>query len=502
MRLTTETAELVELHELCRSGRLYDVERWIQAGRPLQLAAGAAARRRQSTALETALERQDQALILLLVANGYDLTLEPQNPLDTVLSMRRRDLLDLLIAWGADPRAACVDTLLETYDSQLFERFRELGLDFTKDFAIAHALGDHTSNKPLFGFVRRHRADIPRMQQALDIALAHHAGEGHEKGVMLCLWAGANPHSQVPWLRYLGFGEVDPEDEDRHSAVEAACSGGHAPILEKLGPNPAVDDFEELYCSAANEKVIAVLLRQKLPKDAGRVIALQVARTHFRFGEYRPVEALRALFAAGVRWQEASAEEIASSRRDMLRCSDWDFADLMRLLAADDHCSKEVLSQLARTSSLRERMKKVGLIPESPWARSAFDRSRPSRAREMLDKLGIERPKPKVTKAAPVLYRRERIGNWRREAIEIRVDRETLFERVWTVPVEKLASEWGLSGRGLAKACRRLRIPVPPRGYWARVAAGQRPRRPRLPDLPTGCAEEILVYAPRPEGAE
>ena len=106
MRLTTETAELVELHELCRSGRLYDVERWIQAGRPLQLAAGAAARRRQSTALETALERQDQALILLLVANGYDLTLEPQNPLDTVLSMRRRDLLDLLIAWGADPRAA------------------------------------------------------------------------------------------------------------------------------------------------------------------------------------------------------------------------------------------------------------------------------------------------------------------------------------------------------------------------------------------------------------
>ena len=236
-----------------------------------------------------------------------------------------------------------VDTLLETYDSQLFERFRELGLDFTKDHAIAHALGDHTSNKPLFGFVRRHRADIPRMQQALDIALAHHAGEGHEKGVMLCLWAGANPHTQVPWLRYLGFGEVDPEDEDRHSAVEAACSGGHAPILEKLGPNPAVDDFEELYCSAANEKVIAVLLRQKLPKDAGRVIALQVARTHFRFGEYRPVEALRALFAAGVRWQEASAEEIASSRRDLLRCSDWDFADLMRLLAADDHCSKEVL---------------------------------------------------------------------------------------------------------------------------------------------------------------
>jgi hypothetical protein len=65
------------------------------------------------------------------------------------------------------------------------------------------------------------------------------------------------------------------------------------------------------------------------------------------------------------------------------------------------------------------------------------------------------------------------------------------------MPVEKLAKEWGLSGRGLAKACRRLQVPVPPRGYWAKLAAGQRPRRPRLPSLPSGQAEEIVIYPPR-----
>lgn len=501
-RLATAPADLVELLELCRSGRLYDVERWIQAGRPLQLAAGTPERRRQGTALEIALERQDQALTLLLLANGYDLTLEPRNPLDTALSMRRQDLLDLFLAWGANPRAVCVDTLLATYDSRLFERFSGLGLDLTKDHAIAHALGEHTSNKPLFGFVKRHRTNDPRMQRALDIALAHHAGEGHEKGVMLCLWAGADPHAQVPWLRYLGYADIEPEDEDRHSAVEAACGGGHAAILEKLRPDPTLDDFDELYRSAANEKVIAILLRQKPPTDAGAVVAIQLARIQYRFGDYRPTEALRALFAAGVRWQTASPEVIAAARRDILRCTDWEFTDVMRLLAADDHCSREVLSELARTTSIRERMKRVGLIPESRVARSAFDRSRPTRAREMLEKLGIERPKPTATKAAAVLYRTERIGSWRSGSIEVRLDRQKLFGRVWTVPVETLATEWGLSGRGLAKACKRLRIPVPPRGYWARVAAGQRPSRPRLPALPAGQAEEVIVYAPPPAETE
>jgi hypothetical protein len=40
----------------------------------------------------------------------------------------------------------------------------------------------------------------------------------------------------------------------------------------------------------------------------------------------------------------------------------------------------------------------------------------------------------------------------------------------------------------LAKRCRREAVPLPPRGYWARIAAGQTPIRPPLPpkqDRPT-----------------
>jgi hypothetical protein len=43
-RTTNNPEALAEFHALCRDGRLYDVERWIQADRPLQASQGTAVR--------------------------------------------------------------------------------------------------------------------------------------------------------------------------------------------------------------------------------------------------------------------------------------------------------------------------------------------------------------------------------------------------------------------------------------------------------------------------
>lgn len=52
--------------------------------------------------------------------------------------------------------------------------------------------------------------------------------------------------------------------------------------------------------------------------------------------------------------------------------------------------------------------------------------------------------------------------------------RDQLYALVWQTSVATLAKQFGVSGRGLlARSCRRLHVPVPPRGYWARRAAGQ-----------------------------
>lgn len=64
------------------------------------------------------------------------------------------------------------------------------------------------------------------------------------------------------------------------------------------------------------------------------------------------------------------------------------------------------------------------------------------------------------------------------------ITREELYEKVWTTPMVALAEEFGISDVALAKRCRRWNIPCPPRGYWAKLAAGRNPQRGQLPPGP------------------
>jgi hypothetical protein len=67
--------------------------------------------------------------------------------------------------------------------------------------------------------------------------------------------------------------------------------------------------------------------------------------------------------------------------------------------------------------------------------------------------------------------------------------REELYAQVWAEPMTKLAQRYGMSDRGLAKVCTRMGIPVPGRGYWARVQSGQVPLCARVSGSTqlTGC---------------
>jgi hypothetical protein len=74
------------------------------------------------------------------------------------------------------------------------------------------------------------------------------------------------------------------------------------------------------------------------------------------------------------------------------------------------------------------------------------------------------------------------------------ISREQLYDEVWTQPMMRLAKSYGLSDVGLAKLCKRYDIPRPPRGYWAKLQAGQTPRRIPLPAR-DGTSEIVLYPA-------
>lgn len=73
------------------------------------------------------------------------------------------------------------------------------------------------------------------------------------------------------------------------------------------------------------------------------------------------------------------------------------------------------------------------------------------------------------------------------------ITREELHELVWTTPMVHLAERFGLSGNGLAKICRRLDVPYPPRGWWAKKAAGKATRSALLPKLKPGVPTAVQI---------
>jgi integrase len=72
-------------------------------------------------------------------------------------------------------------------------------------------------------------------------------------------------------------------------------------------------------------------------------------------------------------------------------------------------------------------------------------------------------------------------------------NREALYELVWTAPVSEIAKKLGVSDVGLAKLCRRAAIPLPGRGYWARVESGQQIAAEPLPPAPSGLPELLRI---------
>jgi hypothetical protein len=83
---------------------------------------------------------------------------------------------------------------------------------------------------------------------------------------------------------------------------------------------------------------------------------------------------------------------------------------------------------------------------------------------------------------------------------EITFEREPLYEEVWTQPITKIAAKYGLSDNGLRKVCIALDIPVPARGHWARLAAGQMVERMPLPESPQRTTFVARPPAREPEG--
>ncbi len=79
------------------------------------------------------------------------------------------------------------------------------------------------------------------------------------------------------------------------------------------------------------------------------------------------------------------------------------------------------------------------------------------------------------------------------------ITREELYEAVWAEPVVKVAKTYGLSDVGLAKIAKKLHVPVPGRGYWAKGPMERKLLKEALPRArPNVPTSHSFSQAPKP----
>lgn len=58
---------------------------------------------------------------------------------------------------------------------------------------------------------------------------------------------------------------------------------------------------------------------------------------------------------------------------------------------------------------------------------------------------------------------------WQRQ---FEINPEDLLLAVWSEPVRAIAASFDVSDKAIEKRCKRLNVPKPPRGYWAKIQNG------------------------------
>lgn len=370
--LTAEDAKV--LISLCRAGKLYEIERWIASRKSIRTP-----REIRKNPLEVAIDIGFHSLIELLVRNE-DCQATQNRALSQVVSSRRMDLVQLLVAHGAEIKAVPLADVLLTWDPEIMRYFLENGADVVTGAPFAAAFRDkiRTALRPFVDYKRTHPELAQPLQEQADRALRHFCNEGDLKWVSLLLWAGANPRSTGPTLddRWVD----DPECHT--TAFQEACSGGHLEVLKRLKPNSELDDLSGLLSTVgwANSAEIANYLitlgARPNNKPNGGSLALDRIFWHLGFGSYdsffkkrlstrsevsKTLDCIRELVERGALWEPDDRRALNDVRKALYKCEPEVTVDLVKLLARNKACPEETLEQLLDAPRMKQHLSTLGM---------------------------------------------------------------------------------------------------------------------------------------------
>jgi hypothetical protein len=202
-----------QLLALCRSGKLYEIEAWIGAGRSLYVPVEL-----KKSPLQVAVDSGFHSLVELL-AKHENRPAVKNGALADAVELRRLELVALLLSLGADAKGVPFSIVLFSWNPAVIRLFLQNGADVVtgRPFAAAFGAKVRTALRPFIEYKTRHPELAEEMQLQIDTALRYFCGEGDLKWMSLLVWAGGNP--RTPGSKLYG-----PEDADSFTTgLQEAC---------------------------------------------------------------------------------------------------------------------------------------------------------------------------------------------------------------------------------------------------------------------------------------
>jgi hypothetical protein len=373
---------MAELRKLCKDGRLFDVQAWIAAGKPVNPPYPPVKGKPSHSPLDVAVDLKFHSMVQVLLEAGAVQDLEHWNPpIYRALHMRRLDIVKLFIDNGFDPKAVDMSQVFATWDPKIMNYFIEFGPELIKGRPFAYALCERI--RTVLNVYKTCRKIIPELQEQADIALRHHCREGNIKWVSLMLWAGADPFKPGPD----DPGQVpEEEDEEGMSAVGLAAFYkmydvfSLKPIRTKLpGPNP--HEYISDLAKGKGLEILQFLLQKGLnPNDQENGGCSAIERCLGRMSwdwsvrhihrlyldssdknsnrldtrEARDqIKAIHLLSSYGAKWKPLAKSDIDYVRRSLLKLIPEYTVEFVWIMSRFRAASRESIEQLLRTSSIK-----------------------------------------------------------------------------------------------------------------------------------------------------
>lgn len=367
--------ELAPLREMCRQGRLFEVQDWIRSGKPITPDSPPPKNARNSP-LCIAISRGFHSLVKILLEAGAPIQEGGYNALNHAVQLRRPDLVALLLENGGKVQDVSMHDAIATWQREMVELLLAHGANLVRGNPIAWGLINKI--RPTLGLLKKYAKEQPELLKQADIALRHHAREGDVKWVSLALWAAADPWARGPdeapdWEQAINPVDDDEEEQYYWNAVEAAVIFDRTEVLQRTKlvqrPDPKRPESLELLAHANFVRFPSTLqfLLDKghtpdlLPDHGSELISQLVCSMNagrhgcFRGGDV--VEMVGALVSRGARWRPEDEREIKYVRKALSSMEAKHIVSFLEIMTQHQAARRTVMEDLLRTPKMKELLR-------------------------------------------------------------------------------------------------------------------------------------------------